>query len=52
MASHAGFILAAYAVAALVIGGLILRAALDYRAQSRALAELEARGARRRSSRE
>jgi len=52
MSPHAGFILAAYAVTALVMGGLVLRAVLDHRAQSRALAELEARGARRRSSRE
>ena len=50
MASHAGFILAAYAVTALVVGGLVLRAVLDHRAQTRALAELEARGIRRRSS--
>jgi heme exporter protein D len=50
MTSHAGFILAAYAVTALVVGGLVLRAVLDYRAQTRALAELEARGIRRRST--
>ena len=50
MPPHAGFILAAYAVTALVIGGLVLRAALDHRAQTRALAELKARGIRRRSS--
>jgi heme exporter protein D len=50
MAPHAGFILAAYAVTALVVGGLILRALLDHRAQTRALAELEARGIRRRST--
>ena len=41
---HAVFILAAYAVTGLVIAGLILRAALDHRAQLRALADLEARG--------
>jgi heme exporter protein D len=48
---HAGFILAAYAVTALIVGGLILRAFWDHRAQSRALADLESRGARRRSER-
>jgi heme exporter protein D len=46
---HAFFIAAAYAVTALVVGGLIVRAVLDYRAQVRALAELEARGVTRRS---
>jgi heme exporter protein D len=46
---HAFFIAAAYAVTALVVGGLILLAVLDYRAQVRALAELEARGVTRRS---
>ena len=50
MTPHAGYILAAYAVTALVIGGLVLRAVLDHRAQTRALAELEARDIRRRSS--
>jgi heme exporter protein D len=49
MGTHAGFILASYAVTALVVAGLILRAILDHRAQSRSLAELESRGARRRS---
>jgi heme exporter protein D len=47
---HAFFILAAYGATALIVLGLILRAFLDYRAQLRALAELEGRGARRRSS--
>jgi heme exporter protein D len=46
---HAFFIIAAYAVTAIVVGGLILRAVLDHRAQLRALAELEGRGMRRRS---
>jgi heme exporter protein D len=46
---HAVFIVAAYAVTALVIGALILRAWIDHRAQVRALAELEARGVKRRS---
>jgi heme exporter protein D len=48
---HAGFILASYAVTALVVGGLVLRAVLDDRAQRRALADLETRGIGRRSRR-
>jgi heme exporter protein D len=51
MGQHAAFILAAYAVTTLVVAGLVLRAVLDYRAQKRQLADLEARGTRRRSSR-
>ena len=47
---HAFFILAAYGAAALVVLGLVARAVLDHRAQARALANLEARGARRRSA--
>ena len=46
---RAFFIAAAYAVTAVIVGGLILRAVLDHRAQLRALAELEGRGLRRRS---
>ena len=46
---HAFFIAAAYSATALVVGGLILRAVTDHRAQVRALAELEARGVTRRS---
>jgi len=41
---HAGFIVAAYATAAIVIGALAAWVALDHRAQMRALAELEAKG--------
>jgi heme exporter protein D len=48
---HADFILAAYVVAAIVLGGLIAWVFLDYRAQTRTLAELEARGVTRRSER-
>jgi heme exporter protein D len=48
---HAVFIVAAYAATALIVGGLILRAVLDHRAQLLALAELEERGMRRRSDR-
>ncbi|MER0236743.1 heme exporter protein CcmD [Fulvimarina sp. MAC8] len=46
---YAGFILAAYGFSALAIIGLVLWIALDSRAQKRALADLEARGIRRRS---
>jgi heme exporter protein D len=49
LGDHAGFILAAYALAAATIAGLVLRAVLDHRAQTDALARLEARGLRRRS---
>ena len=48
---HAGFIVAAYATAALVIAALIGWIALDHRAQKRHLDALEARGATRRSDR-
>jgi heme exporter protein D len=51
MGPHASFIVAAYAVTALVLAGLVLRAYLDHRAQTRALAELESRGSGRRSGR-
>ena len=40
---HAGFIWAAYGLAALIVLGLILRALLDHRAQLKALARFEAR---------
>ena len=48
---HAGFIVAAYAAAALIVGALVLWVVVDYRALERSIAELEARGARRRSGR-
>ncbi|MGP9818954.1 heme exporter protein CcmD [Salinarimonas sp. NSM] len=44
---HTPFILASYLATVLVIGGLIARMILDQRAQRRALAELEERGAGR-----
>ena len=47
---HAFFIIAAYVGSAVIVGGLIVRAVLDHRAQLRALAELEGRGVRRRSA--
>ncbi|MDP3255391.1 MAG: heme exporter protein CcmD [Bosea sp. (in: a-proteobacteria)] len=49
---HAGFILASYAAVAIVLGGLLASILLDYRAQKRALAKLEQRGAGRRAERE
>ena len=51
MSQHAFFILSSYLVTALVIAGLIVRAFVDHRAQTKALAELEARGVGRRSRR-
>jgi heme exporter protein D len=47
---HAYFIIAAYAIAALVIAGLIVWVELDNRALRRQLKELDARGVTRRSS--
>lgn len=47
--SHLVYILAAYMVAAIGLAVLSLALVLDYRAQRRALADLEARGLRRRS---
>ena len=46
---HAAFIVAAYAAAVIVLGGVIAWVLLDYRAQRRKLADLEARGVTRRS---
>jgi heme exporter protein D len=48
--NHTGFIVASYATAAVVVVGLIAWVMLDFRAQRRNLAELEARGVTRRSS--
>ena len=48
---YAAYILSAYGFSALAIIGLALWIALDSRAQKRALADLEARGIRRRSAR-
>jgi heme exporter protein D len=47
---HGGFILAAYAVTIVVLAGIFLWIALDGRVQKKRLAELEARGIRRRSA--
>lgn len=46
---HAAFIVAAYVAAVAVVAGLIAWVFADYEAQRRLLAELEARGVRRRS---
>lgn len=46
---HAAFIIAAYAMAALVVIGLIAWVLADHAAQRRLLADLEARGVTRRS---
>ncbi|MDR3373551.1 MAG: heme exporter protein CcmD [Ancalomicrobiaceae bacterium] len=47
---HAGFILAAYAVFLVAVIGVVVWIVLDGRQLSRQLAELEARGIRRRGS--
>ncbi len=49
---HAGFILASYAIFVAVVAGLIAWVAVDGVAQRRALADLDARGIRRRSDAE
>ena len=46
---HAAFIVAAYAMAAMVVTGLIAWVLADHAAQRRLLADLEARGVTRRS---
>lgn len=46
---HWGFIAASYAIFAVVVIGLVLWVTSDHRAQRKALADLEARGIRRRS---
>ena len=51
LGTHAGFILAAYGLTVLVVAALALWIVLDGRIQRRRLAELEARGIRRRSAR-
>jgi heme exporter protein D len=46
---HAGFIFASYGIVVAVIAGLVLWVTLDGRGRRRELADLEARGIRRRS---
>jgi heme exporter protein D len=48
--AHLPYIVGSYAAACVVIAALIAWVTLDFRAQRRALAELEARGVTRRSS--
>lgn len=44
---HAGFIVAAYAIAIAVVGALVVWVIADSRAQKRTLEDLESRGIRR-----
>ena len=48
---HADFIVAAYAVTAIVVAALLAWVTLDYSAQRRILGDLEDRGVTRRSQR-
>jgi heme exporter protein D len=48
-ATHTGFIIAAYATAFGVIGGLLAWVMVDYRTQLRNIADLEKQGVTRRS---
>lgn len=50
LGAHASFIIAAYAISALVVLLLIGWIMLDYRGQTRTLEQLEARGLKRRSA--
>jgi heme exporter protein D len=47
---HAGFIVAAYAIALVVVAGLIAWIVVDHRAQLRILEDLERAGVTRRSA--
>jgi heme exporter protein D len=47
---HAAFIIASYATAAAVVAALIAWVIVDFRAQRRALGDLEAHGVTRRSA--
>ncbi|MFN3764578.1 MAG: heme exporter protein CcmD [Aliihoeflea sp.] len=47
--SHLAYVSAAYGAAILVLAGIAVWLAADHRARRRELAELEARGVRRRS---
>jgi heme exporter protein D len=50
LGNHGGFVVAAYLVAVAVLVSLIVWVVLDGRALKRQLADLEARGIRRRST--
>jgi len=47
---HLPFIVGSYAAALVIIGGLVAWIAVDFRAQRRALGDLELRGMKRRSA--
>ncbi len=47
---HAGYIIASYAVTIIVVAALVASIRVDHRVQTRRLAELEAKGGRRRSA--
>ena len=47
---HAGFIIAAYGAACVVVGVLIAWVTLDHRAQKRVLGDLDTQGVARRSA--
>ncbi len=49
LGNHAGFILASYGLAVLVVASLVAWVIVDGRTQRRRLADLEARGVHRRS---
>jgi heme exporter protein D len=49
-ATHTGFIIAAYATAFGIVGGLLAWVMVDYRAQLRNIADLEKQGVTRRSA--
>lgn len=51
MGVNAGFIIAAYGAAAVVVVLLVAWVVIDYRRQKRSLAELEGRGIKRRAGR-
>jgi len=51
LGTHANFIIASYAVAVVIVGGLTAWVMLDFWAQRRILADLEKRGVTRRSHR-
>jgi heme exporter protein D len=50
LTGHAGFVFAAYAITTLVLAGMTAAILLDGRRLKRRIAELEARGVRRRSA--
>jgi heme exporter protein D len=52
LGTHAGFIIAAYAAAIVVVAGLIVWVVADHAAQKRLLGELEKQGVTRRSQKQ